>query len=129
MRLTEYLPLIASLVFIVIFLFIKNKISNSTFKYDLLMSGLLFFIIYFILISISAINGIYIQYVYDSFDINQNGFIENIEKTEGFEQAMQDVTRDTVRNFAFITGAIFSFVISLVYFLSRIILKKILNSK
>ena len=124
-HLTIFLPLATSLVAVIYLINIKKKISKSSLKYDLWISVLLFFVIYFLIVSASAINGAYIQFVYDSYDINNNGFIENNEKTDGFDQAMLDVISDTARNFAFITGAIFSLILSLGNFLIRIIVRKI----
>ena len=84
-----------------------------------------FFVFYFLIVSTSAIIDVYIQYIYDSYDLNNNGFIENSEKTTGFDIAEYDVISDTARNFAFITGAIFSFILSIGVFLVRMIAKRI----
>lgn len=124
-HLTTFLPLAISLVAIIYLISIKKKISKISFKYDLRISVLLFFVIYFLIVSASAINDAYIQHVYESYDINNNGFIENNEKTDVFDQAMQDLISDTARNFAFITGVIFSFVLSLSYLLVRVIVRKL----
>ena len=123
--LTVLLPLTISLVVVIYLIGIKKNIAKHTLKYDLWISVFLFFVFYFLIVSTSAIIDVYIQYVYDLYDLNNNGFIESSEKTTGYENAEQNVISDTARNFAFITGAIFSFVLSMGVFLVRVIVRKI----
>ncbi len=98
-------------------------------KFNLFWICLLtFFFIYSIFIGVSIYNDISIQVELYRFDINQNGIFEKEEINREQAIAFQKMVNDVGRNFSFITGIIFSFIISVSLFILGIIIKGISNS-
>ncbi|MBQ4822206.1 hypothetical protein [Aquimarina sp. MMG016] len=72
----------------------------------------------------NTFDDIYYQWNLNQYDLNQDGFFTGDEVTEEFRIALKLLTQDTSRNFSFITGAIFSLLVSTpIYFMSLIIEK------
>uniref|UniRef100_UPI004049372E hypothetical protein n=1 Tax=Gelidibacter sp. TaxID=2018083 RepID=UPI004049372E len=108
------IALLVSLIGIIILILIRKKISKHTYLKNIWISAIVFLILYFFIVFTTSIQGIYYWKIYNSYDIDKNGFIENIEKTEGYLKAHRNITNDTARNLAFITGAFVSMFISFI---------------
>jgi len=106
--------LLVSLVGIIILILIRKKIPSHTYLKNIWISAFVFFILYFFIVLITSIQGVYYWKIHNSYDLNKNGFIENIEKTKGYLKAHRNITNDTARNLAFISGAFVSLFISLI---------------
>ncbi|MGB1204864.1 MAG: hypothetical protein ACPG5B_04410 [Chitinophagales bacterium] len=130
---TKIIPITISIVSIIILILKRKKITPNTYQSNIWVSALVFFILYFLIIFISTSQGIYYWSVYHSFDVNQNGFIDVIEKTAAFYEIEKKVLHDTARNFAFITGAILAFIVAvfvlLVGFIKTFFLAKMKKKK
>ena len=97
-------------------LFSKNRI--------LWISITTFLILYLFIVGSSTYDDIYYQWDLNRYDLDKDGMFGGAEITEAQKEAMNKLINDTGRNFSFITGFIFAFIIStFVYILGRIILK------
>lgn len=64
------------------------------------------------------------QWNLNQFDLNQDGFFNNIELTKQQKEAAYKLTNDVGRNFSFISGLFVSGLFSLLLFISGVFLKK-----
>lgn len=97
-------------------LFSKNKI--------LWISITTFLILYLFIVGTSSFEAIYYQWDLNQYDLDKDGMFGSTEITDAQNEAMRKLISDTGRNFSFITGFIFSFIIStFVYILGRLTLK------
>ncbi len=97
-------------------LFSKNKI--------LWISIITFLILYLFIVGTSTFEAIYYQWDLNQYDLDKDGMFGSTEITDAQNEAMRKLISDTGRNFSFITGFIFSFIIStFVYILGQITLK------
>ena len=97
-------------------LFSKNKI--------LWISITTFLILYLFIVGTSTFEAIYYQWDLNQYDLDKDGMFGSTEITDAQNEAMRKLISDTGRNFSFITGFIFSFIIStFVYILGQITLK------
>ena len=106
----KYHLLIASLLSIVIILvlfYFRNKINKKSFFFLIL-----FFSIYLLIVSNAFITDIYYKYKLSLFDLDKDGSFSTDEQLKGFREAEYKVTSDLGRNLSFITGAIFSLLVS-----------------
>ncbi|WP_036379920.1 hypothetical protein [Muricauda sp. MAR_2010_75] len=102
---------------ILVILLTKKKIQNPYLK-SLWKSGLLVFILYSVLLIAVEVRWHYIKSYAESFDLDGNGFVDLNEYSDEALKAMNRVTQDTARGFAFITVALFSSMISFAYLLA-----------
>lgn len=100
-----------------------KKIQNPYLK-SLWKSGLLVFILYSVLLIAVEVRWHYIKSYAESFDLNGNGFVDLNEYSDEALKAMNRVTQDTARRFAFITVALFSSMISFAYLLADFIITR-----
>lgn len=97
-------------------LFSKNRI--------LWISITTFLILYLFIVGTATFDAIYYQWDLYRYDLDKDGMFGGAEITDAQKEAMRKLTSDTGRNFSFITGFVFAFIIStFVYILGRIILK------
>ena len=97
-------------------LFSKNRI--------LWISVTTFLIVYLFIVGNSTFDAIYYQWDLNRYDLNKDGMFGGKEITEAQKEAMRKLTSDTGRNFSFITGFIFAFIISsFVYIIGLITMK------
>lgn len=111
MNYPSIIGLIIGFLAIVFILSFKNRIVNP-YGQSLWRSVLLFFAIYIFLLIYVAIRWNYLEHQLDTFDLNGNGNIEMEEYTNEYMIARESLTSDTARTFAFLTGALFSAIIS-----------------
>lgn len=102
----------------------KKKAALPYLK-SLWVSSFVFFCIYAALLLFVMLKWKYLEMQLDSFDINENGFIDLEEYTGDYRAINEKYYRDTARNFAFLTAAIFSFLIAVVVLLIAIVLYKL----
>ncbi|NJB72781.1 hypothetical protein GGR42_003272 [Saonia flava] len=124
---------ILSVLGIVLLLIFKTKIHNPYLK-CLWRSSLTFFVLYILILTTVALRWNYLENQILAYDLNSNGNMEWNEYTEEYKIASQRFISDTARNFAFLTGAVFSLIISSLILLvdliqTRLKLKKILFKK
>lgn len=99
----------------VLILSVRKKIKQPLHK-SLWKSALLLFSLYALILIITEVRWHFIKEQLQSFDLNQNGFIDLEEYTDEAIEALNRRTQNTARNFAFLTGAVISTVISLIFF-------------
>lgn len=109
---TKIIPLTISIIGIGILLLGRKKVVKNTYLRNVWLSAMVFFILYFLIVFITTIQGIYYWSMYQSFDVNQNGFVDTIEKTKDFYEIEKKLLKDTGRNLAFATGAVLAFIVS-----------------
>lgn len=97
------------------FLFLKNRLLWTSIS--------IFLCLYLLIVGTATYDDIYYQWNLNHYDLDNNGIFSGKELTKEQNEAMTKLTNDTGRNFSFITGFIFSFIISLTIF----ILGRILN--
>ncbi|MEO5776282.1 MAG: hypothetical protein ABIQ27_05220 [Flavobacterium sp.] len=89
-------------------LFAKNKL--------LWKSIMLFLVLYLLITGKAAFEDIYYQFDLNRYDLDKDGTFGGIERTKEQEEAMFRLTNDVGRNFSFITGFIFSTLISSIFY-------------
>lgn len=95
-------------------LFRKNRILWTTIT--------VFLVCYLFIVGGATYDDIYYQWDLNRYDLNKDGLFGGAEVTKDMEEAMAKLTNDTGRNFSFITGFIFAFLIStVVYILGRLL--------
>ena len=114
MNFLSLIGLIVSLLGIVFIIFKRRKIS-SPYGRCFGRSSFVFFIICILILIFIAMHWSYLEYQLDSFDLNSNRNIEMEEQTEEYRVALEKFSKDTARNFAFLTGAVFSLFISILF--------------
>jgi hypothetical protein len=96
-------------------LFYKNKTKWVW------ISAVAFLGCYLVIVGGAAYSDIFYQLDVNRFDLNQDGLFSGKEVTKEQEAEMQRLTNDVGRNFSFITGLVFSALISSgVYFIGKI---------
>ncbi|MGI9530548.1 hypothetical protein [Lutimonas sp.] len=106
------LPILISALAIATLLRNRKKIPRSSFLFSFWVSGLVFFSTYILLILIARGLDAYYWSEYMSFDMNNDGYIEESERTAGYSTAHENAVNDTARNMVFMTGAIISLLVS-----------------
>jgi hypothetical protein len=112
------------LLFVLVLAFINKKYFNyklSNFKIALISS----FFFYISILFIVFVTNYILKNELDSFDLNSDNNFSVEERTLDQQQAMKAVISDTGRNFASISGIIYS----LIYFTIIIIPLKIFNNR
>jgi hypothetical protein len=122
-----YHLLIATLVgfTIAIFLFLKSKKTLFN-KYDssLWVSGIVFWVVYTLIIGSALILDVYYQWNLNQFDLDKDGFFSGRELTPNQEIAMQKLINDTGRNLSIFTGLLVAGFFSSLVFISLRFWKK-----
>ena len=95
--------------------FVRNKL--------LWTSITIFFCLYLLIVGTATFDSIYYQWDLNRYDLDKDGMFGGKELTNEQNEAMRKLTSDTGRNFSFITGFIFAFIISTTVFICGIIMK------
>ena len=111
--------LLIALVIAILFLIFSIK-----FKYKRKLLVKLFLSIYILIITYVIFYDIYLQYNLNGFDIDKNGFFNDLEITIEQKRAMKELTSDTGRNFSFITALFYSSILSVILYKLIGIIKK-----
>ena len=105
-------PTLISLIAIMIIIS-KRKILFSTNKRKRIWISIsVFCVVYTLIVGIAMLNDISCQLELNRFDLNNDGIFSGTEITKEQGKAMSRLINDTGRNFSFITGLIFSLIIS-----------------
>lgn len=91
------------------------------------ISIIAFFLIYSIVVGSAIYDDLYYQWDLNRFDLNKDGFFGGSEITADQEAAMERLINDVGRNLSFLSGAIFSIVISTAIYFFGILFDKILK--
>jgi len=89
------------------------------------ISAVVFFSIYGLIVGLAMFQDIYLDWNLNRYDLNKDGIFTGPEICNEQKNAMDRVIRDVGRNFAVITGLIFSEIISLPIFLIGIGIQKL----
>lgn len=94
----------------IVLIFLVRNWAKTPYLKAIWKSSLLLFALYVTVLVIVEIRWHFISEHAKSFDLNGNGFVDLEEYTDTEEamEALNRVTQDTAKNFAFITGAILS---------------------
>lgn len=98
-------------------LFARNKL--------LWTSITIFLCLYLLVVGTATFDSIYYQWDLNRYDLDKDGMFGGKELTYEQNEAMRKLTNDTGRNFSFITGFIFAFVISTTVYICGVIIKRI----
>lgn len=107
--------LISSIVLICLFRFKRSLVKKIGFMWWIHLLGA--FAIYGLIVYLAWWTGEMHQIHLNNFDLNKDGSFNGSEITPEMKQAMQKVTRDTGRNFAFIVGIPISIILTFIIFL------------
>ncbi len=116
--------LISLLILGVITLKRKQLFADTKWKW-FWISVTVFFGVYLLILVRAIYLDVHFQSVLNEFDLNKDGFFSGEEITSEQQKAMKNVISDTGRNFAPITGLLFSGVISLFIFVGGKIIEYI----
>ena len=116
------IPIMICLFGLLTIVFYRKKLfSKNT---QLWISITIFLILYLFIVGTSAFYDLYYQWDLNRYDLDKDGMFGGAEINEAQREAMKKLTSDTGRNFSFITGFIFAFIIStFIYLFGGIILK------
>jgi phosphoglycerol transferase MdoB-like AlkP superfamily enzyme len=109
------IPAIFSILCFVLIL-IGYKRAFKTTRKRIWISISTFLIIYALIVGSAALTDIKYQKDLNKFDLNNDGFFSENEKTNDQEKAMFRLTNDVGRNFSIFSGAIFSGLLALVMY-------------
>jgi len=109
------LPCFISL-FLILIIWVKQKTLFNRRKWFWISITAFLSTYSFLLISVIYLNNYY-YWNLQSFDLDKNGFFSTIERTPEQLKAMTLVASDTARNFAFITGLIYAFIIAIMTYI------------
>lgn len=126
------IPLIISILILGIVFYNRKRLFKSG-KWKLFWISLtVFFAIYLLIVGGATYSNISSELTLHEFDLNGDGFFNGDEITTEQRKAMRNVISDTGRNFSFITGLIFSGIISFFVFgigkITELIKKKKLHT-
>jgi len=102
-------------------LFKKNKI--------LWIAITVFLVFYLFIVGGATYDDIYYQWDLNRYDLNQDGIFSGEEITEAQKEAMNRLINDVGRNFSFVMGFIFSFIISSVVYVSGRIIQFVIQQR
>ncbi|MDC6366546.1 hypothetical protein [Allomuricauda sp. AC10] len=105
---------------VVIIFFVQKKVENPYGK-SVCRSARLLFALYAIILIAVEIRWYSLKQHAKSFDLDQNGFVDLYEYTDDAIKAMNRVTKNTARGFAFLTVAILSSAVSFAFLVSDLV--------
>lgn len=117
------IPSIASFIGLLLIFFNRKKLFKK--KRIFWVSVSVFFILYLIIVGKAFYDSIFYQLELHRLDLNNDGFFNENELTEELNAVMKKQNNDVGRNFSFITGFVFSLLISLlVYVFGKLFFRK-----
>ncbi|MDY0090069.1 MAG: hypothetical protein RBR78_06850 [Flavobacteriaceae bacterium] len=117
------IPSIASFIGLLLIFFNRKKLFKK--KRIFWISVSVFFILYLIIVGKAFYDSIFYQLELHRLDLNNDGFFNENELTEELNAVMKKQNNDVGRNFSFITGFVFSLLISLlVYVFGKLFFRK-----
>lgn len=131
-----YNLLIPSLISLALFAWIaikQKKLLRKTKYKKFWVSAGVFLAVYTIIVGGAMILDLYYQIDLNRYDLNKDGFFTGAEVTEEQKTAMLKLTNDSARNLSFLTGLLYSGLISFAFYLMGVIkkikIKKITSRK
>ncbi len=109
------IPSVICILGLIIILSYRNKLFTR--NKILWLSITAFFLLYLLIVGGASYYDIYYQYEANRLGINQDGLFSINEQTEELNEVLKNLNNDVGRNFSFITGFIFAFIISLVVYI------------
>lgn len=95
------------------FIFRRRKQFFGKNKRKLLwVSATVFLITYLLVVASATYADIFYQWDLNAYDLNQDGFFGENERTPQQKKAMSKLVNDTGRNFSFITGVIYGLMLA-----------------
>lgn len=117
------IPSIASFIGLLLIFFNRKKLFKK--KRIFWVSVSVFFVLYLIIVGKASYDSIFYQLELHRLDLNNDGFFNENELTEELNAVMKKQNNDVGRNFSFITGFVFSLLISLlVYVFGKLFFRK-----
>ncbi|WP_420604228.1 hypothetical protein [Flagellimonas sp.] len=111
-------------LFALMLIFLVQKKVKGKFLKTIWKCSLLFFILYTSILIFVEIRWYFISEHAKSFDLNQNGFVDLDEYNEEAINALNRVTQDTAKNFAFITVGMLSLAVSFSFLLVEFLMAR-----
>ena len=111
------IPALLSISALVIIITKRQDLFINQRRKWLWLSLTFFFAFYLLIVGGAAIADTYYQWDLNRYDLDKDGFFGGIELTPEQEAAAQRLTSDVGRNFIFITGLVFSGIISFFVFI------------
>ena len=112
-----FIPFLTSILLLLIIAIRGKKIFRKTNRKSLWISIIFFLLIYSLIVGSAMFDDIYYQWDVNKYDLNMNGIFESNEINSSQQDAYQRLINDTGRNFSFLTGLIFSGIISLTVYI------------
>ncbi|MCL7763665.1 hypothetical protein MPF19_09590 [Polaribacter sp. Z014] len=106
------IPTIISILILGILFYKRKKLFINDKNKVFWISVILFFCIYLLIVGNATYTHYSTNILLQSFDLNKDGNFNTAEITPEFNIAMRNVISDTGRNFSFITGLLFSGIIT-----------------
>ena len=118
------IPTILCIASLLIILFARKKLFSDNKTKILWITVIVFLSIYLLIVGCATFDDIFYQWDINRYDLDKDGFFSQNEITKEQEAAMLRLTSDTGRNLSFITGLIFSLIISTGVFFALLSLLK-----
>lgn len=117
------IPSIMSFIGLLLIFFNRKKLFKK--KRIFWVSVSVFFVLYLIIVGKASYDSVFYQLELYRFDLNNDGFFNGNELTEELNAVIKKQNNDVGRNFSFITGLVFSLLISLlVYVFGKLFFRK-----
>lgn len=118
-------PVILCLVGLSMIVFYYKILKKNRFFWN---SLILFLALYLLIVGKATFDNIYCQWDLNRYDLNKDGFFNGIEITNSQKEAMKVLINDAGRNFSFISGFIFSFFATTIFYVLGLITSKFIRS-
>ena len=112
------LPSILSALFLILIVIKRKRLLIENRKKWIWISLTIFLAAYLFIVGSATINDIYYQWDLNNFDLDKDGIFSGQEKTAKQEQAMFKLSNDVGRNFSFITGLMFAFILAVITYVT-----------
>jgi energy-coupling factor transporter transmembrane protein EcfT len=120
------IPSLVCILLLILIGFKRKKLFRQ--KKWIWISITIFLLLYIAIVGSATYVDVLYQWELNKYDLDKDGFFGGIEITDAQKKAMFRLTSDTGRNLSFITGLIFSFIISTAIYLSGLFLEKVKTS-
>jgi hypothetical protein len=116
------IPTIICVVGLGVLLFYRKKLfpKNKVFWGSITV----FLVLYLLIVAGATYDDIYYQWDLNRYDLNKDGIFSGQEITQEQKNAMERLTNDVGRNFSFITGFIFTLIISSMVYVVGLLFSK-----
>ena len=122
-------PIVISAIALILIIFYRRVIFDKDRYQRFWVSIIAFFTLYLIIIVGAYWTGVNAHNNLAQFDLDGDGSFSGVEITDDLNAALKKVSKDTARQFAFVTGAFMAGFTAIIVYLIQLLVDKIRVSK